>query len=165
MQVFQSSSLCLAAFSYFPWRTEEIKMGMGMTVPLTPHAWVHAETHKYSCTFPWPYTATHSLKLRSRDLCIMTNIRLCVYTNSQTRLHTLTYFCPRAICLHVEMEEGEQCSVFEHEWADVVAALHAWVRLYSTWLQNPTGLAMGGNTLTQLSDQTNWVWDFVCTCV
>lgn len=70
--------------------------------------------------------------------------------------HTRTHFC-----LHTVANEGEQPSVFEHEWADVVVASHAWVRLYSTWLQYPTGFQMGSNTLTQLSDQINWVWDCV----
>lgn len=69
------------------------------------------------------------------------------------------------IYLHVEVEEGKQCTIFEHECADVVVALHAWVRLYSTWLQYPTGLEMRSNTLTQLSHQTNWVWVYVYVCV
>lgn len=56
-------------------------------------------------------------------------------------------------------------SVFEHEWSDAAVASHAWVRSYSTWLEYPTGLVLGSNTLTQLSDQTNWVWDCVCVCV
>ena len=46
-----------------------------------------------------------------------------------------------------------------------VFAIHAWVRLYSTWLQYPAGLGMGSNTLTQLSDQTNWVWNYGCAHV
>lgn len=44
-------------------------------------------------------------------------------------------------------------------------ALHAWVRLHSTWLEHPAGLRRGSNTLTQLPDRTNWVWDIVHACL
>lgn len=111
------------------------------------------------------HTKHHAqLKPRFRNLASGQTNFLLKYTQSRKNIHRQTH-ARTHVCLHVEAEEGELCSVFEHEWADVVVALHAWVRLYSTWLQYPAGLEMGSNTLTQLSDQTNWVWEYVYACV
>lgn len=171
MQCFWSPSLCFSNYtcsvcsavsSCFALRLEAKKEQGGIKTLLYPfilHAWMHRNT-----LIPSYEQTKHHIRTEAKMLtfCIgRNNILLIKYTQSHNNSHTHTHTLKPIFVFTQRQTRGEQPSVFEHEWADVVVALHAWVRLYSTWLQYPTGLQMGSNTLTQLSDQTNWVWDCV----
>lgn len=124
--------------SCFPQSTEAITREV--YPPLTPRAWVHAETHKHTYTFPQTYT----VKL-TRD-----------WWHTNTYLYTLHAFCLRG-------GGAVQCIWAWASWCGCGLICMS-KSVYIILLQYPKGSGMGSNTLTQLSDQTNWVWDYVCIC-